>query len=74
LDIDSIMRDGKLNMINHINDESISKYPIEIYRNKILIDKLDSTQAVYIGCLAGIYSLKKKESTPLVRKLQLVSG
>ena len=74
LDIESIMRDGKLNMINHTNKEYLSKYPMEIYRNQGLVDKLDATQAVYIGCLAGVDFLKKKESAPLSKRLQLVSG
>ncbi|MDF1684509.1 MAG: queuosine precursor transporter [Legionellaceae bacterium] len=74
LDIASIMRDGKLNLINRINQENISKYPVEIYRNQVLVDKLDSTQAAYIGCLAGVEFAKKKENTPLNRRLQLVSG
>lgn len=72
--IDSIMRDGKLNMTNLTNEINISKYPIDVYRNQALIDKLDSTQAAYIGCLAGIDSIKKKEKLPSVRRLQLVSG
>jgi queuosine precursor transporter len=74
LDIESIMRDGKLNLMDHVSKTNISKYPIEIYRNQTLVDKLDSTQAVYIGCLAGIDVLKKKESVPSISRLQLVSG
>jgi queuosine precursor transporter len=74
LDLESIMRDGKLSMNNHVNKGIISEYPIDIYKNQMLIDKLDSTQAVYIGCLAGVDFLKKKEATRPVKRLQLVSG
>lgn len=60
LKITSITRNGKLNIVDQEHNILLTKIPIDLYRNTILISKFSSSQAMYIGYLAGL-SIKEKE-------------
>lgn len=67
----SITRDGRINYKNKNLDEIYTKYPIDIYRNESVLINFESSQACYIGILAGISQKKCQRHPP---KLKLVSS
>ncbi len=58
LNITSICRDGKLTVEGRDSQILLSKKPIELYKNKLILEKFSPSQALYIGYLASISNHK----------------
>ncbi|MFN7096936.1 MAG: queuosine precursor transporter [Gammaproteobacteria bacterium] len=68
----STFRNGNIEYKNIYTDEIHIKHPSEIYRNESVIANFESSQACYIGILAGIYQRKSEQDWGNSHRLKLV--
>ncbi|KTD48655.1 phosphomannose isomerase GDP mannose pyrophosphorylase [Legionella rubrilucens] len=64
LNILGITRDKKIIIEDTKNAIEFLKFPMEIYRNKLMLGKFSSSQALYIGYLSGTPELNLKNFKP----------
>lgn len=64
LNILGITRDKKIVIEDAKNTIEFLKFPIEVYKNKLMLERFSSSQALYIGYLSGASEFHLQNSKP----------